>query len=118
MQFTLALAMCPPERVLPLARAAEAAGWDSVCFPDSVFYPESVSGDYPFTADGKRFWADDSPFVDPFVGMPAVAAATERVGLYTNVMKTPLREPLLVGKSIGSIAAMFPGRIGLGVGLS
>jgi probable F420-dependent oxidoreductase len=117
-QFTLALAMCPPERVLPLARAAEEAGWDSVCFPDSVFYPEEVSGDYPFTPDGKRFWADDSPFVDPFVGMPAVAAATERVGLYTNVMKTPLREPLLVAKSIGSIAAMFPGRIGLGVGLS
>ena len=50
--------------------------------------------------------------------MPAVAAATERVNLYTNVLKTPLREPLLVAKSLGSIAAMFPGRIGLGVGLS
>lgn len=117
-QFTLALAMVPPERILPLAQAAEAAGWDSVCFPDSVFYPEQVSGDYPFTADGKRFWPDDAPFVDPFVGMPAVAAATERIGLYTNVLKTPLREPLLVAKSLGSMAAMFPGRIGLGVGLS
>jgi len=118
MQFTLALAMTPPDRVLALAQAAEAAGWDSVCFPDSVFYPEQVTGDYPFAADGKRFWAEDAPFVDPFVGMPAVGAATERIGLYTNVMKTPLREPLLVAKSIGSIAAMFPGRVSLGVGLS
>ena len=118
MKFTLALAMCPPERVLPLARAAEAAGWDSVCFPDSVFYPEQVSGSYPFTPDGKRFWPDDAPFVDPLVGMPAVGAATERIGLYTNVLKTPLREPLLVAKSLGSIAALFPGRVGLGVGLS
>ncbi|MFN8019084.1 MAG: TIGR03619 family F420-dependent LLM class oxidoreductase [Acidimicrobiales bacterium] len=118
MQFTLALAMCPPERVLPLARAAEAAGWDAVCFPDSVFYPEQVSGSYPFTADGKRFWPDDAPFVDPLVGMPAVGAATERLQLYTNVLKTPLREPLLVAKSLGSIAALFPGRVGLGVGLS
>ncbi len=117
-QFTLALAMVPPDRILPLARAAEAAGWDSVCFPDSVFYAESVSGDYPFTADGKRFWSDDAPFVDPFVGMPAVGAATERLGLYTNVLKTPLRHPLLVGKALGSMAAMFPGRVGLGVGLS
>ena len=117
-QFTLALAMTPPERILPLARAAEEAGWDSVCFPDSVFYPEHVSGSYPFTPDGKRFWPDDAPFVDPLVGMPAVAAATERVNLYTNVLKTPLREPLLVAKSLGSIAALFPGRIGLGVGLS
>ena len=117
-QFTLALAMTPPEQILPLARAAEAAGWDSVCFPDSVFYPEQVSGSYPFTPDGKRFWPEDAPFVDPLVGMPAVAAATERVNLYTNVLKTPLREPLLVAKSLGSIAALFPGRIGLGVGLS
>jgi probable F420-dependent oxidoreductase len=117
-QFTLALAMTPPERILPLALAAEEAGWDSVCFPDSVFYPEQVSGEYPFTPDGKRFWPEDAPFVDPFVGMPAVAAATERIGLYTNVLKTSLREPLLVAKSVSSMAAMFPGRIGLGVGLS
>ena len=118
MRFTLALAMTPPDRILPLARAAEAAGWDAISFPDSVFFPEEVSGSYPFTPDGKRFWADDAPFVDPLVGMPAVGAATERIELYTNVLKTPLREPLLVAKSIGSIAAMFPGRVALGVGLS
>ena len=118
MRFTLALAMTPPERILPLARVAEDSGWDSVCFPDSVFYPEQVSGSYPFTADGKRFWPDDAPFVDPLVGMPAVAAATTSLGLYTNVLKTPLRHPLLVAKTVGSLAAMFPGRIGLGVGLS
>ncbi|MCB0971009.1 MAG: TIGR03619 family F420-dependent LLM class oxidoreductase [Acidimicrobiales bacterium] len=118
MKFTLALAMTPPEQVLPLARAAEAAGWDGICFPDSVFYPEEVSGDYPFTLDGKRFWPDDAPFVDPLVGMPAVGAATEGLALYTNVLKTPLRHPLLVAKAVGSIAALFPGRVALGVGLS
>jgi probable F420-dependent oxidoreductase len=118
MRFTLALAMTPPERVLPLARLAEAAGWDAVCFPDSVFYPEQVTGDYPFTPDGKRFWPADAPFVDPLVAIPAVAAATEHLGLYTNVLKTPLRHPLLVAKALGSAAALFPGRIGLGVGLS
>ncbi|MCL4292734.1 MAG: TIGR03619 family F420-dependent LLM class oxidoreductase [Acidimicrobiia bacterium] len=118
MKFTLALAMLPADRILPLARAAEAAGWDAVAFPDSVFFPEKVSADYPFTPDGRRFWAGDTPFVDPLVGMPAVGAATERLGLYTNVLKTPLREPLLVAKSVGSLAALFPGRVGLGVGLS
>lgn len=118
MKFTLALAMTPPERVLPLARAAEEAGWDSVAFPDSVFYPEAVSAEYPFTPDGSRFWPEDSPFVDPLVGLPAVGAVTERLGLYTNVLKTPLREPLLVAKAVGSLAAMFPGRVGIGVGLS
>lgn len=118
MQFTLALAMCPPERLVPLARLAEAAGWDAVAVPDSVFYPEEVSAPYPFTADGKRFWPAEAPFVDPLVAIAAMAAATERLRFVTNVLKTPLREPLLVAKTVGSVAAMFPGRVELGVGLS
>lgn len=117
-EFTLAVAMCPPERLVPLARAAEAAGWDGVAVPDSVFYPEEVSGSYPFSGDGARFWAPETPFVDPLVAIPAMAAATERIGFVTNVLKTPLRHPLLVAKSVGSTAAMFPGRVALGVGLS
>lgn len=117
-QFILALAMCPPERFLPLAKIAEDAGWDAIAVPDSVFYPETVSGSYPFSGDGERFWGADTPFVDPLVAIPAMAAATSRIRFVTNVLKTPLREPLLVAKSLGSAAAMFPGRIELGVGLS
>ncbi|MCB0977399.1 MAG: TIGR03619 family F420-dependent LLM class oxidoreductase [Acidimicrobiales bacterium] len=116
--FSLSLAMCPPERLLPMARLAEECGWDSIAVPDSVFFPEKVSGDYPFTADGARFWPAETPFVEPLVSIPAMAAATERIRFLTSVMKTPLREPLLVAKAVGSIAAMFPGRVDLGVGLS
>lgn len=101
-----------------MARRAEAAGWDAIALPDSVFYPEQVSGDYPFTPDGTRFWEPDTPFVDPLVSIPALAASTDRIRFVTSVMKTPLREPLLVAKSVGSIAAMFPDRLDLGVGLS
>lgn len=118
MQFTLSLAMCPPDRILPLARLAEETGWGGVTFPDSVFFPERVSADYPFTPDGRRFWSPETPFVDPFVAIPAVAATTTRLRLGTSVLKTPLREPLLVAKTVGSIASMFPGRLELGVGLS
>ena len=118
MDFSLSLAMCPPERLLPMARLAEAHGWDSVAVPDSVFFPEQVSGEYPFTADGERFWSAETPFVEPLVSIPAMAAVTERLRFVTSVMKTPLREPLLVAKAVGSIAAMFPGRLDLGVGLS
>ncbi len=118
MRFTLALAMTPPERLLPLARLAEESGWDAVAVPDSVFYPETVSASYPYSADGERFWPPEAPFVDPLVAIPAMAAATRHLGFVTNVLKTPLREPLLVAKAVGSAAAMFPGRISLGVGLS
>lgn len=116
--FSLSLAMCPPDRLISLAKAAENAGWDSVAVPDSVFFPESVSADYPFSPDGTRFWDASTPFVDPLVSVPAIAAVTTRLRFVTSVLKTPLRQPLLVAKTVGSTAAMFPGRIDLGVGLS
>ena len=118
MKFSLSLAMSPPSEILPLARAAEAAGWDAVAVPDSVFFPEQVSADYPYTADGARFWDGEVPFVDPFVSVPAMAAVTERLAFYTNVYKVVLREPLLVAKMLGSLAAMFEGRVAIGLGLS
>lgn len=118
MRFSLALPMLPPDRLVPLGQAAEAAGWDAVTLPESVFYPEEVSADYPYTPDGKRFWAADSPMVDPWVAIPAIAASTQHVTLGTNVTKLPLRNPLLMAKTVGSAAAMFPGRIEIGVGLS
>jgi len=118
LRYTLAVAMCPPEEILELAVAAEAAGWDSIAVPDAVFYPEQVSANYPYTPDGSRFWSAEDPFVDPWVAIPAMAAVTDRIDFYTNVLKAPLREPLLVAKTVSSAAAMFPGRIALGVGLS
>ncbi len=106
MRFSLALPMLPPDRLVPLAQAAEAAGWDAVTLPESVFYPEEVSADYPYSADGKRFWAADSPMVDPFDG-PTVQAATGRTkssrvpaaGWASGVMTclTTIARPLSVG---------------------
>lgn len=118
MRFTLALPMVPADRLVPLAVRAEAAGWDGISMPESVFYPEEVSADYPYTADGKRFWPADAPWVDPWVAIPAMATATERITFGTNVNKLSLRHPLLWAKTVGSAAALFPGRIELGVGLS
>lgn len=118
MDFTLALPMMPADHLLPLARAAEDAGFGAIAVPESVFYPRDVSADYPYSTDGDRFWGPETPFVDPFVAIPAMAAVTERIGFLTNVLKLGIREPLLVAKTVSSIAAMFDGRLSLGVGLS
>ena len=118
MKWTVPFPMFAPEQILPLARVVEDAGYDSITMPDSVFFPETVSADYPYTPDGGRFWEPDSPFVDPFVAISAMAAITERIHFYTNVLKVPLRNPLLVAKQVSSIAVMSNNRFGLGVGLS
>jgi probable F420-dependent oxidoreductase len=117
-RWNVPLPMVPPEQLLPLARAVDECGYDSIAVPESVFFPEVVSADYPYTVDGQRFWAPETPFLDPFVAVPAMAAVTERVGFVTNVVKVPLRNPLLLAKQVASIAALAEGRFTLGVGLS
>ena len=118
LRFSVPVAMAPVEQLIPLARAAEEHGYDSIAVPESVFFPEEVSAGYPYTTDGKRFWAPETPFVDPFVAVPAMAAVTERIRFVTNVVKLPLRHPLLVAKQVASIAALSKDRFTLGVGLS
>ena len=118
MQFTLSVGFCPASWYVPLARAAEAAGWDAVAVPDGLFWYERTSAPYPYSADGERFWSADTHFLDPFVAIATMAALTTRLRFYPSVLKLAVREPLLVAKELASCAALAPGRVGLGVGLS
>lgn len=118
MRFCVPLPMVPADQLVPLARAAEEHGYDSIAVPDSVFFPEVVSAGYPYTETGERFWEPETPFVDPFVAVPAMAAVTSRIRFVTNVVKLPLRNPLLVAKQVASIAAISGDRFTFGVGLS
>lgn len=118
MRFSYAESMCDPSHYAPLARAAEAAGWDSFVVPDSLCYPEVSESRYPYTPDGNREFLADKPFVDPFVLCAALGAVTERLRFTTFVLKLPIRQPVLVAKAACSVAALCGGRLGLGVGLS
>lgn len=118
MKWALSGAMIDAGELTDLARAAEEAGFDSVGMPDSVFYPEHVSADYPCTPDGRRMWTGDVPMPDPFIAIAAMAAVTERLRFTTNVVKLPLRDPLLTAKQVATLAVMAGNRFGLGVGLS
>ena len=118
MRWTVAFPMFPADHLVPMARAAEEAGFDTITVPDSVFYPEQVSAEYPYSKDGGRFWAPETPFVDPFVAISAMAAVTEKIRFLTNVVKLPIRDPLLVAKQLSSMAVLANNRVGLGVGLS
>jgi len=117
MKFSVSIAMSEPEHYLPIARAAEENGFHAVVLPDSIFYSEQVSAPYPYTQDGKRMWSGATPWIEPFVAVPAMAAVTERLFFYTSVVKLPVRHPVLVAKQVSSIAALTGGRFGFGAGL-
>ncbi|AHH96763.1 TIGR03619 family F420-dependent LLM class oxidoreductase [Kutzneria albida] len=117
MKFTLSIAMSPIDHLVALAKTAEEAGFSSIALPDSLFYSEKVSADYPYTPDGTRFWTADTPWVDPLIAAAAMGAATSRIRFYTQVLKLGSRNPLLLARQVGSVAALTGNRFGLGVGL-
>lgn len=118
MRFTYAEAMTDPNYYLPLAKAAEAAGYHAMTIADSVAYPFESDSKYPYTPDGSREFLDDKAFIEAFVLAGALCAVTTTLRFNFFVLKLPIRPPALVAKQAGSLAALFDNRLGLGVGTS
>ncbi len=118
MRFTYAEAMTDPAHYLPLARAAEAAGFDGFLVPDSICYPAVSDAVYPYTADGDRTFLEDKAFLEPFSIIPAMGAVTERIRFVVSVLKLTVRHPVLVAKQAASTAVLTGDRLTLGVGTS
>ncbi|WP_106397268.1 TIGR03619 family F420-dependent LLM class oxidoreductase [Actinocorallia populi] len=118
MRFTYAEAMTDPSYHLPLARAAEAAGYSSVSVADSLVYPRESDARYPYTADGSREFLEDKEFIETFTLVAAMGAVTSTIRFTPFVLKLPVRPPVLVAKQASSIARLTGNRLALGVGLS
>jgi alkanesulfonate monooxygenase SsuD/methylene tetrahydromethanopterin reductase-like flavin-dependent oxidoreductase (luciferase family) len=117
MKFALSVAMSPLDQLTELARTAEEYGFSSIALPDSLFYSETVSADYPYTPNGSRFWNEETPWVDPLVAAAAMGAVTSEIEFYTSVLKLGSRNPVLLARQVGSVAALIGGRFGLGLGV-
>ncbi|MFH5232118.1 TIGR03619 family F420-dependent LLM class oxidoreductase [Antrihabitans spumae] len=118
MRFTYAEALTDPAYYIPLAQAAEEAGYTSMCVADSLAYPEHSDSTYPYTPDGSRQFLDDKAFIETFVLTAALAASTTTLRFTPFVLKLPIRPPALVAKQAGSVAWLSNNRLSLGVGIS
>lgn len=119
MRFVLQLGFSNYRNYTAIARAAEEAGWHSLSLPDSLFYPRATESDYPYAeTEAIRGYLEQSDFIEPFVAMATMAAVTTRLRFYPGVLKVPVRQPLILAKSLTSLAVMANGRISLGAGLS
>lgn len=118
MRFTYAETMVDPSFYVPLAQAAEAAGYTSMTIADSIAYPRDSDATYPYTPDGSREFLEDKPFPEAFVLSAVVAAATTTLRLTPFVVKLPIRPPVLVAKQAASVAVLSGNRLGFGVGIS
>lgn len=110
--------MTDPTFYIPLAKAAEAAGYHAMTIPDSIAYPYESDSTYPYTPDGSREFLDGKAFIEAFVLAGALCAVTTTLKFNFFVLKLPIRPPALVAKQAGSLNALFDNRLGLGVGTS
>lgn len=118
MRFSYAEAMTDPAYYIPLAKAAEAAGYAGMTIADSIAYPFESDSKYPYTPDGSREFLDGKPFIETFVLTAALGAVTTTLRFNFFVLKLPIRPPALVAKQAGSLATLIGNRVGLGVGTS
>jgi alkanesulfonate monooxygenase SsuD/methylene tetrahydromethanopterin reductase-like flavin-dependent oxidoreductase (luciferase family) len=118
MRFTYAESLTDPKYYIPLAKAADEAGYHAMTVADSIAYPEVSDSKYPYTEDGNREFLDGKAFIESFTLIGALSAVTTKLHFNIFVLKLPIRPPALVAKQAGSLAALFDNRLGLGVGTS
>lgn len=99
-----------PQRVLDLARAIEDIGYDEIAAFDHV-----VMG---FPAENRTtIYPAQMPILEALMLLSTIAAVTERIGLSTEVLVLPQRQPVLVAKQVSTLDTLSGGRVRLGVGV-
>jgi probable F420-dependent oxidoreductase len=107
----------PIDQLVPLARAAEEAGFRAFSVADHVVDLETVATPYPYTPDGERRWQTDVDWPDPWVTVGALSQVTTRLQFFTSIYVAAMRNPFVVAKAVGTAAALSGGRVTLGVGV-
>lgn len=87
-----------PRKVVKLAQAAEAAGWEGIYIWDHVLFGPYGVG-------------------DPWVALSAVAATTSRLKLCTGVAPLPRYRPHLLARTLAALDLLSQGRAIFGTGL-
>ena len=97
--------------VLRLARAIEQIGFDQLDMFDHV------AMGFP-TADREApMFAPETPLLEALTTLSHIAAVTERIGLGTEVLILPQRQPVLVAKQVSTLDTLSGGRVRLGLGI-
>ena len=117
MKFVISAAFQPPEHLVPIAIAADEAGYEAIASSDHAVYPETLDTPYPYTEDGVRRYDETSHFPDPWVLAGALSSVTKRLRFTTNVYVLPMRNPFMAAKQIATAAALSNDRVTLTIGV-
>ncbi len=116
MKFWQVASFSEPEQLVEIARAAEEAGFHGVMLADHVFFPGELRSKYPYSEDGKPGFDGSTPFPDPWTTIAAMSSVTSKLRFATMVFILPLREPIQLAKTLGTLGLLTNGRVVLGAG--
>lgn len=108
--FSMTTGPCShPEAAARVARAAEAAGFDSLWGGEHVVLPDPRVPPSPLEPEDR--------ITDPIVSLAFLAAHTSRIRLGTGIIIVPQRNPLVLAKQLATLDVLSNGRLIFGVGV-
>jgi len=99
------------------ARAAEAAGFDSLWTVEHVVYPDGYGSTYPYDTSGRMPMAPNTDLTDPLTWLTWIGAHTSTIRLATGILILPERNPVVLAKQLGTMDVLTGGRVDLGIGV-
>ncbi len=100
-------------RIDELAKELEARGFESLAVPEHTHIPACRRSPFPSGGEMPRhYWST----LDPFVGLMAAGAATERLRLITGIVLLTERDPIVCAKEAATLDFLTGGRLELGIG--
>ncbi len=100
-----------PEGITKLAKAVEDIGFDQLDMFDHV-----IMG-YPTDNRPAPVYPPQMPIMEALMMLAYMAASTTKIGLGTEVLVLPQRQPVLVAKQVSTLDTLSAGRMRLGVGV-
>jgi probable F420-dependent oxidoreductase len=100
--------MSRPEDLVEAARAAEAAGFDSVWAGEHIVLPDPQVPPSPM--------APKDPALDSLLALTWAAAHTATIRLATGIVIVPQRNPVVLAKQVATLDVLSGGRVILGIG--
>src|SRR5262250_3849946 len=104
-----AYAAVEPRTLVRVARAGEAAGFESLWGGEHVVLPDPQAPPSPM--------APTDAILDPVIALTYAAAVTTRVRLGTGIIILPQRNPLVLAKELASLDVLSGGRLIFGIGV-
>ena len=96
---------------------AEEIGFESIWAVDHAVMCPDYESRYPYDASGRSPFHENVIQPDPLTWLGWVAAQTQKIKLGTGILILPLRNPVVLAKTVASLDRLSGGRLLLGVGV-